>query len=169
MQLLLIRHAIAEDSDTFAGDDTARPLTAAGRKKMIKAAARLPVQIKSIDKIVTSPLHRARATADIIADSYGLTDVIERDDLAPYSPMESLLTWLGQQPSNLRVALVGHNPHLSFLLGTLLTGAPRRLADLKKGSVTSIRFTAGVEAGAGSLHWMMTCKQLATLKKKSGN
>ena len=53
MKLLLVRHAIAEDTETFnaagGGSDALRPLTEAGRKKMRKGANRLRSQIKQID------------------------------------------------------------------------------------------------------------------------
>jgi phosphohistidine phosphatase SixA len=39
MNLLVVRHAIAEDSATWSGrDDSERPLTGEGQKKMKRAA-----------------------------------------------------------------------------------------------------------------------------------
>ena len=69
MELYLVRHAIAEDR-ADAGDDE-RALTEAGRAKMIRATQGLRKLKVRPDLILTSPLRRARETAEILAQ--GLT------------------------------------------------------------------------------------------------
>ena len=62
MQLLLIRHAIAEDRFEFARSgqsDYYRPLTDRGRARMAKGAAGLRTLVPDIDVLATSPLTRA--------------------------------------------------------------------------------------------------------------
>ena len=67
MKLLLVRHAIAEDAESFAvtgGTDALRPLTEVGRRKMRKGTNRLRTQIDRIDVLACSPRVRARETAE---------------------------------------------------------------------------------------------------------
>jgi len=167
MQLLLIRHAIAEDAVEFAstgGTDAQRPLIDMGRKKMRKGANRLRFQVQGIDVLACSTLRRARETAEIIALAFGDLPILERPDMAPYGDLDSLLVWLTEQPATSTVALVGHEPQLNLLAGLLLVGTPRPLLSLKKGGVILIDFDARAEPGAGRLRWALTPAQLRSLK-----
>lgn len=168
MQLLLIRHAIAEDAKLFAcssSNDTDRPLTEAGRKRMRKGANRLRSQVQTIDVLACSSLLRARETAEIVSRAFGDISVAEREDLAPDSDkMNSLLDWLKSCAPTETVALVGHAPHLLSLAGMLLVGSPRPLLTLKKGGVALLEFDKTVEPGAGILRWVLTPAQLRSLK-----
>ncbi len=166
MQLLLIRHALAEGSEAFArlgGTDVERPLTDNGRKRMRKAANRLRSQVEQIDLLASSPLRRAWETATIVARAFGDIPIMERADLAPDSGFEALLDWLGQSSTAKTLALVGHAPHLNELAGLLLSGAPRSVIDLRKGGVALLEFDA-VAPGSGVLLWALTSTQLRSLK-----
>jgi len=168
MQLLLIRHAAAEDAEAFAelgGTDAGRPLTEPGRKRMRKGANRLRTQLEAIAVLACSPLQRARETAEIVARAFGDISLIEREDLAPDSDFEPLLHWLRESSEAGTLALVGHVPHLSRLAGLLLAGEPRLLLDLKKGGVALLEFSGAVAPGAGSLRWLLTPAQLRSLKE----
>lgn len=167
MLLLLIRHALAEDAVAFArlgGVDAERPLTDNGRKRMRKGANRLRSQLNGIDLLASSPLRRAWETAEIVARAFGDIPIMERADLAPESPFEGLLDWLGKPPTENTLALVGHAPHLNELAGLLLTGSPRPVIDLRKGGVALLEFVDHVAPGGGVLHWLLTSSQLRSLK-----
>jgi phosphohistidine phosphatase len=167
MRLLLVRHAIAEDAEQFAkagGTDAERPLTESGRKRMRKGANRLRSQLNTIDLLVSSPLLRARETAEIVARAFGNLPVSERPDLAPDNPLEPILTWLATTPTIGTLALVGHVPQLTLLAGMLITGMPQPLFTLKKGGVALLDFTTTVESGSGRLVWLLTSAQLRSLK-----
>ncbi len=168
MQLLLIRHAIAEDARRFAydgGNDADRPLTEAGRKRMRKGANRLRSQVQTIDVLACSSLLRARETAEIVSRAFGDIPIVKREDLAPDSDkMNSVLDWLKSCTPTGTVALVGHAPHLLLLAGMLLIGSPRPLLILKKGGIALIEFDKTVEPGAGMVRWVLTPAQLRSLK-----
>lgn len=168
MQLLLIRHAIAENTERFirdGGHDADRPLTEIGRRRMRKGANRLRSQVQAIDVLACSSLLRARETADIIARAFNDIPIIERQDLAPDSDvLDLLVNWLKQRAPEETVALVGHAPHLHILAGLLITALPRPLLALKKGGVAMIDFDHGVDLGAGVLRWVLTPAQLRSLK-----
>ena len=73
MRLLIVRHAIAEDRETFARTgkkDALRPLTRYGRVQMRQAAKGLRRILPSIDLVGTSPLRRTVQTAEILAAAY---------------------------------------------------------------------------------------------------
>ena len=72
MNLLVIRHAVAEDRETFAEqgkDDSLRPLTDDGRRKMQRAARGIQSMVPSVGVIATSPFVRATQTAQVVGKS----------------------------------------------------------------------------------------------------
>ena len=165
MKLLLVRHAIAEDAEAFAGgSDAQRPLTEVGRKKMRKGANRLRSQLRQIDVLACSPLVRARETADIIARAYGEIPIVERPELDYSYPPEAVLEWLAQCPAD-AVTAVGHEPQLGLLSGLLLGDGPRTMVAFRKGGVALFGFPGRAAAGRGVLHWVLTPGQLRSLKQ----
>src|SRR5271168_1279325 len=72
MELLIIRHAIAfERNRRRWRDDGTRPLTPAGMRRSQKAAAGLKELGRAPDRLLTSPLVRARQTAQILTELAG--------------------------------------------------------------------------------------------------
>src|SRR5262245_21183379 len=65
MRLLIIRHAIAVPRGTADIPDDERPLTKRGRRRFRTAAAGLARVVKRPDFVLSSPLPRARETAEI--------------------------------------------------------------------------------------------------------
>src|SRR5215467_9906384 len=82
MNIYIVRHAIAEDLPRSGPGDAMRALTAEGRKKMKEAAAGFAQLDPVIDRIFTSPLVRARQTAEIIAKEIDHS-IEEMKELAP--------------------------------------------------------------------------------------
>ena len=70
MKLLLVRHAAAVPSGTPGVPDDERPLTSEGAAKFRVAAKGLARIARRPDVLLTSPLLRARATADIAAQAF---------------------------------------------------------------------------------------------------
>src|SRR5687768_7995727 len=137
MQLLVIRHAIAEDREQWSHSgkpDAERPLTDDGRRRMRRAARGLRMVVPSLDVLATSPLVRAVETAELVAKEYDGPKVETVGQLAPEHPGDDLLPWLRGHPGEAVVAVVGHDPHLGFLVGWLLTGRHESFVELKKGS-----------------------------------
>ena len=165
MQLLLIRHAIAEEREDFAKtgkDDRLRPLTDEGRKKMKQAARGLKGLVPEIDLLATSPLTRAAQTGAILDSVYGGLKEVEIDELAPETTSEDFLRWLRKQKKD-AVAAVGHEPSLSLILSWLLTGNERRLFAFRKGGACLLEFPDEPAAGTATLLWALTPSQLRGL------
>jgi phosphohistidine phosphatase len=117
--------------------------------------------------IASSPLARAVQTAEIVAKAYGGAPVVQSDALAPDMDREALLEWSASQAVELPVAVVGHEPDLSQWVGWLLTGGARPVVQLKKGSACLVEFAGQPTAGAGTLAWLLTPRQLRTLGEAS--
>lgn len=164
MKLLIVRHGPAGDSAAWEAkgrDDRLRPLTTEGRKQMRKAAAGLVTLVPDLPVLATSPLTRAAQTAEILAGEYGC-EIAPLEALAPDHGPEDAVGWLRKQQFD-TVGLVGHEPHLSTLVGYLLTGRPASFLDLKKGGACLLEMTEPLELGGGALAWLLTPRALRRL------
>ncbi|HYV43414.1 MAG TPA: phosphohistidine phosphatase SixA [Myxococcaceae bacterium] len=166
MDLLLVRHAIAEDRATFARtgkDDGLRPLTPQGRKKMERAAEGIRQIFWELDLLASSPLVRASQTAEILAEAYGGRDVATVKALAPGGGSPAVAEWLRSQRGKERVVLVGHEPDLGQLVGWFLTGDDTSLIELKKGAACLLALAGPPAPGKATLRWAMAPAQLRKL------
>jgi len=152
IELVIVRHAIAFERDPKRWpDDHLRPLTPEGKHRFRQAASGLAKWIPKVDLLLTSPLVRAHQTAQILTDVTGWPKAGERTELDPETSPEKTLTSL-RQPKVERVAIVGHEPHLSELIALCVADAPTDLRlKLKKGAVAVIAFEESLRAGSGEL------------------
>lgn len=168
-ELLLLRHGIAEAR--LAGhDDGQRRLTPEGRDRTARMIEALIGLDLVCDLVLSSPLVRARQTAEL-AVAAGLAPELElASALAPLAdPLPLLERWLGPlspRPGWKRLALVGHEPDLStlaaLLLGVPMTQAPQAL-QLKKAGVALLQWPgppAGTLAGSARLALLLTPRAL---------
>jgi len=133
MDLWLLRHAAAQERSE-SGRDEDRELTPDGVKRAERVARGLAALEPAIEAVWTSPYRRARQTAEAAARELGLTRSLkEMRALEPHrAPREILEELEGEDLAG--VLLVGHEPHLGSLLGSLLSeGGPA--LPLKKASV----------------------------------
>lgn len=167
MQVLIIRHAPAEEREVFAlsgQPDNLRPLTNKGKDKMRKNVNGLQKILPTIDRIAESPLVRAQQTAGLIANAYPNAIRDNLPALAPEGSMSKILHYLKKYKKTTQViALVGHEPDLGELITWLLSGTANIWMPLKKGSAGLIEFPEDVEAGEAELCWMLRPKQLRLL------
>jgi phosphohistidine phosphatase len=166
MDLLVVRHAIAEERARFAEsgkEDAERPTTADGRKKFERGARGLRRLVAEIDVLATSPLARAVETGDILQRAYGIDRAARLRELEPGADPASLARWLRRQKRQEVVAVVGHEPHLSALVEHLLTGGRRGFLDLKKGGACLLALPDGDATGHAELRWLLTAGQLRKL------
>jgi phosphohistidine phosphatase SixA len=126
MRLFLVRHAEAAPGEP----DELRPLTPAGRAVARDLGERLATE--HLDAVVSSPLLRARETAEQIARAAGLTP--EADErLAPGATAEDLKAAVAGRGDT--VVAVGHQPDCSALL-LVLSG---RELDFAPGAVHEVQ------------------------------
>ena len=146
-ELLLLRHGIAEERSPDL-DDAQRSLTAEGRERSLRLLQRLVELDLGCDLVLSSPLVRARQTAEL-AVAAGLAPELElAASLAPLAdPLPLLERWLGPLSPRSgwrRLVLVGHEPDLStlaaLLMGVPMGQAPQAL-QLKKAGVALLQWT----------------------------
>ncbi|HKH91350.1 MAG TPA: phosphohistidine phosphatase SixA [Gemmatimonadaceae bacterium] len=169
MELLVMRHGVAEDREEFAAtdeDDSLRPLTKEGRWKLKQATKGLRRVLPSIDVIATSPFTRALQTAEILADEYSDATMEHLDALTPAGTPRKFMAWLRQRDPNDRVAAVGHDPHLSSLVSWLVTGETvEGRIELRKGGACLLQFDGLPKMGSATLLWSLPPAILRRLAK----
>jgi len=142
-QLWLLRHAEAEPHGSR--EDSARRLTEKGERQARAAGAALARAGARFDAVLYSPKVRAAQTAELAAAEW---EEDQRELLAVHAPLaggfdarQALDTFAGLGP-DARVLLVGHEPDLSTIAGSLAGGR----VDLKKGGLAVLRLDgAGAE------------------------
>ena len=165
-ELYLIRHAIAADRGEEWPDDDKRPLTARGVARFKEVVEGLKKLEAGIDEIFTSPLVRAKQTADLLAAGLpGKPTVKILDALAPGHTPGSLMAQLARTARRRRIALVGHEPSLGELAAHLI-GAGRALP-FKKGGVCRIDVESLTSRRPGALTWFVQPKMLRGLVRRT--
>ena len=151
-ELYLVRHGIAADRGKAWPDDSKRPLTPRGIKHMRKVIKGLDDLDVKLDLILTSPLVRARETADLLRHGLGKDAAVEETTrLAPGGRPADIVDLLKKHKKAERIALVGHEPDLGQLAAFLI-GARAPLV-FKKGGVCRIDFDKLPPTPPGQLHW----------------
>src|ERR1700723_3536300 len=108
MQLILIRHGIAEDRAEFAATgnpDSERPLTKQGQWKMERLAGGLRRAVPALDVLGSSPFRRAEQTARIVSRAFHDIQVTTVPALAPAVPVDNVLRWLKHHLAATTVAI----------------------------------------------------------------
>lgn len=161
MELCLVRHAIAVERGTRGfEDDNLRPLTPDGSERF-RAAARGLATLVSPQVIMTSPLLRARQTAEILMDTCGLAKLHFSDALASGDHVALLRDIIELEAHS--VMLVGHEPHMSGLLSYLLTADDGAVSStFKKGAAALVTCQDEPAPGHCWLDWLI---QPAALRK----
>ena len=167
MELLIIRHAIAFERDRRRWpDDAARPLSPAGIRRSRKAASGLRELCKVPDRLLSSPLIRARETANILTEVAGWPRAEIAPELKPGETAVAVLALLGRDRSK-RIALVGHQPDLSALLTACLLQDNNALPiELKKNAVACLAFAGRVRTGSAALKRLATPRMLRGFRNR---
>jgi phosphohistidine phosphatase len=165
MKLYLIRHsnAVELSAEDFE-DDSQRPLTEKGCEKMEQITAALKELGLKPDLIVSSPYARARETAEILAKGLKFKNEIEFNEaLIPMGDVDSLIGEINEKYAVDELVLVGHEPNLSTLIGTLTVGNADMAITMKKGGVCCLLADDLRVQRKASLEWLLTPKILSAL------
>jgi phosphohistidine phosphatase len=167
--LYIVRHGIAEDPGRPGIADNERLLTSKGEKRIRQIARGLVRLELQLDRIVTSPLPRARATAEIIADVLDVRKGIETSNvLQTGSSAATVERWLRERNDD-RLMIVGHNPTLSDLVSLLVLGTTQpTICDLKKGGIAALTRGAAT-TGLYQLHWVAPPRLVRGLMEDDGD
>jgi phosphohistidine phosphatase len=163
-ELYLVRHAIAAERGDDWPDDDKRPLTTQGIARFKECVDGLAAIDVVVDEIFTSPLVRAKQTADLLASGLpGKPAVKILEALSPGHTPASVLAQLARVARRCHIALVGHEPGLGELAAHLM-GAGRALP-FKKGGACRIEVESLTSRRAGGLVWFVTPRMLRGLGK----
>lgn len=136
MQLILLRHGKAEDVPSIGSGDFARALLEKGMEQSRNAARVLSLANFLPDLVLTSPVLRARQTAEEFCRSADMPQPLIQDWLACDMSPETALSELRAFVENKRIMIVGHEPDFSQLVQYTL-GASGRV-EIRKGSLTCL-------------------------------
>lgn len=188
MEIYILRHGKAEERSSGISSDAKRRLTESGRNEMEQIASGITALGIRPDRIISSPLVRARETAEIVRGRL----LLERDsgrsptrvgiwqELKPESDVLGAHGRLAAMAPDSGVMLVGHEPHLSSLASSMITrrsgrtaardrreyvDAPAAAINLKKGGLAIIRANADARVMRGFLRSLMTPKQLRLCRR----
>lgn len=159
MQLYFLRHGIAVEHGTpgYEDNDDARPLTDKGIRVTQQVAQALKTLVKP-DVILTSPLPRAKQTADMVGETLKVR-VVVTDHLGLNFSIHRLAEALKlgmaatDSPQLAQVILVGHEPSMSSTIAALV-GSDLQLV-LKKTGLARVDVEA-VSLSGGQLRWLLT-------------
>ena len=176
LDLLIVRHGPAGDRDEWAKtgkNDDERPLTSRGIREMRRAARGLRRLVGSVDAIGTSPLVRARETADILGRAFDVAP--DESPAIGDGDRRGILRWVRgaaavvakkRRGERVTVVIVGHEPDLSASISWLLTGrATEPWTEMKKGGACLLSFTGRPKPRQAQLRWLLTRSQLERIAR----
>jgi phosphohistidine phosphatase len=167
MDLFFMRHAEAEPRQHYA-DDAQRPLTAQGREQQRLVVRALAPILQPLDHLLSSPLVRARQTADIVADTLQFPGQIEETPvLGADCTVGAVLRLLQRYPRQARLLCVGHEPDMSRLSAIFLDGEGRSTIAFQPGTVISLSFPGHPAPGRGSLRFFLLPTEILALSLPS--
>lgn len=154
MHVTLVRHGAAGS----ASRDELRPLTPAGEEEARALGAALARRGLRFDRVVGSPLLRARQTARIVLDAMGTRIGIEEDArLTPEAAPEAAVDLLAAaaRVGTREIALVAHMPIVAGIAELLLH---RRVPGFRTGQGLRIHYVEAAHARAAAasavLDWL---------------
>ncbi len=165
MRLYLIRHAHAGQGDPSDPDDPLRSLSHKGQQQARTLARACALLELRFDRLFSSPLTRARETAQALSACTEGERLEFREELTRDAYTE-LIERLEQtlEPSDTTLGLVGHEPFLSELVSFLLTGAPGTCGlNFRKGML--VELAGPLSPGRLELQSALTPGQLKRLSR----
>jgi phosphohistidine phosphatase len=156
MLLYLLRHAEAEP---HCADDFSRHLTESGFKQARRIGCFMKEQCLRPDLILTSPVLRAKETAEVVAKLLGKVEIIEVPWAACGMDPEKALEELGAYSKFKSILLVGHEPDFSTLISSLIQLGRSPSIEIGKASLTCINLPR-LQHGSGILQFLLPVKFL---------
>jgi len=157
VELLIIRHAKAEDFSLSAGD-FGRNLVEKGHRQST-AVGNFLLKMDWVPQVIlTSPLSRAQQTAGGIQEVVNADHVLVENELSCGMQPTDALELLAGYSHYERVAIVGHEPDFSTLAEHLI-GATRGGIRVRKASVIYFRHIS-IAAGRGVLEAIVSPKMM---------
>jgi phosphohistidine phosphatase len=157
MKLYVLRHGDAVEHGDPRYKENERPLTPKGTQRTKQLAHMLREMETTFDAILSSPLTRARQTAEIVARSLKLEAKMEfTDHLSLSGSMQKLVEAINAiRPVPAGVLLVGHEPYLSGFISLLCIGGPNLPLKMKKGALCRLEVGRLSCGQCAVLEWLL--------------
>lgn len=166
-KLYIIRHGDALPLGGEARRDADRPLTSRGENDIRRGGKLLARLDKDLRRVYSSPLLRARQTAELIGAAVGGTpDVRTTENLAPGFRPALLMEELRGAGNAKSIAVVGHQPDLSIFLAYLIECEAASALALPPGTIVCVGLSAG-PAPDPTLQWLLTPELLHFLQSET--
>jgi phosphohistidine phosphatase len=150
-RVYLLRHGDAGDKREWSGDDAQRPLSEIGEQRSHVCAEYFAKTGIAPSRVLTSPLVRARQTADILAATLGRETLVAEDSrLGPAFDMNAFREILAENVLEESLLLVGHDPSFSRVIAATIGGGT---IVLKKGGLVRLDID-DIRKPRGSLVWL---------------
>lgn len=150
MDIVLIRHGIAEERSEFlGGKDELRPLTMEGHEVTKKIAENMKHILPKPTHILNSGLVRAAQTAQKFHEVFEKANTGLMGSLRPTSNSEELLNDIKKFKNSDVLFLVGHEPDMGKHASYLLSGKAESFCAFKKAGILWLELN--LEIGRGNL------------------
>ena len=156
MLLYLLRHAEAEP---HCADDFSRRLTEQGFKQARRVGCFMKEQCLRPDLILTSPVVRARETAEAVTKLLGKVEIIEVPWAACGMSPDKAIEELAAFEKFKSILLVGHEPDFGTLIASLIQLGKSPSIEINKASLTGIHLSR-LQFGSGILQFLLPVKFL---------
>jgi phosphohistidine phosphatase len=154
MTLYLLRHGIAEDS--APGGDAERRLTRQGTFQVAMIAKGLRKIGIQFDRVIASPLVRARETSEVLTRITEFAGTIETDSrLLPESRFEEVSDLIAECADSDSVLFTGHQPALGQIVGGLISTGELDL-EVTPATIRAISIHRFRPRARGTLLWTLT-------------
>ncbi|MCX7834518.1 MAG: histidine phosphatase family protein [bacterium] len=170
MRMYFLRHTQAEPLGVNGiVQDELRPLTRKGRKTAKQIGVACTLMELQFDRVLTSPLVRAKETFQELQLPYTLKPKITKT-LSPSSNPKHLIEYLIDKHLDANeLLLVGHAPLMAETVAILIGTTSERLSH-RKGGMFALEFTDELHFGVcARLLWSLTAEQfqrIAQSRKK---
>lgn len=164
MTLYLLRHG---DAIEQGYDDASRPLSSLGEEQAGVVARMLTSSNITVDRILVSPLLRAKQTATIIREILDVKEFLVSEYLVPGTDHRQLFGQLNTL-SDRSVLLVGHEPQLRGFISALMSDTGDSGIELRKGTLVCVDVVRPIQPGRGMLKWLLTTEQMRRCQGEAG-
>ncbi|MFL5783100.1 MAG: phosphohistidine phosphatase SixA [Bacteriovoracaceae bacterium] len=163
MRLIFVRHGQAEGHFSLDQDkDFLRELTEDGIKDLHRTFKSFKKAQKRIDVIFTSPLARAVQSAEILWEHWTDANLEMMADLDILDDPAHLVEYISFLPNDGTYAFVGHDPHLTRAIASILSLHPEHdFLSMKKGGICVLQ--GGMWEGF-TLELLLSPKSIKTIR-----
>ena len=134
--------------------DADRPLSDLGRQQAKRVASFMARNALTVDTILCSPLLRAQETAEPFRVHFSKAAFATSELLASSTRPKPLLAEIAKHSSG-SMLLVGHDPILSTLLSSLVSGDDAFKAEFGKATLALVQSSGTLQINRCHLSWLM--------------